>query len=343
MSMAVEAQVLERARARAGGDASLGLFLERAIAAIDPDDLARQNPQSLIEALVTSHERLTDGPTEVTRVLATPPAQPGAPLLLDIISPDMPFIVDSALGALRAMGGVIRLFAHPVLQLSRGRVVSEGGAPVSMLHIQSDPVTDTAALVAELEATLRVVALAVGDWQPMLERVRRAATGLDVLKPALRDEADRFVDWLTEHNFTFLGLREYRLKGKELTPVEGSGLGILRDPDLKVLRSGPHYVESTPELVAFLEGPDPVLVTKANVRSRVHRRAHMDYVGIKLFDAAGTVTGELRVVGLYTAQALAAPHTDVPLIRRKIAEVMRESGFDPLGHAGRTLLGALDS
>ncbi len=106
-----------------------------------------------------------------------------------------------------------------------------------------------------------------------------------------------------------------------------------------VLRSGPDYVEATPQLVAFLAGNEPLLVTKANVRSRVHRRAHMDYVGIKLFDAAGTATGELRVVGLFTAQALATPHTEVPLIRRKIADVMRQSGLDPLGHAGRTLLG----
>ncbi|MBJ3785244.1 NAD-glutamate dehydrogenase [Devosia sediminis] len=343
MSNAVEAQFLERARAGTEGDESLRLFLETAIAAIDPDDLARQDPDRLIDALTSSHARLVRGPVEATRVLATRPAAAGGPLLLDVISPDMPFIVDSALAALRAMGGVIRLFAHPVLLVSRGQVVTEGGAAVSMLHIQSDPVADVEGLVAELEATLRDVALAVADWQPMLERVRRAAAGLDALKPAQRDEGDRFVTWLTEHNFTFLGAREYRLEGGELVPVEGSGLGILRDPNLKVLRSGPEYVESTGELVAFVEGPDPVLVTKANVRARVHRRAHMDYVGIKLFDAKGKASGELRVVGLYTAQALATPHTDVPLIRRKIAQVMQQSGVDPLGHAGRTLLGALDS
>ena len=108
-----------------------------------------------------------------------------------------------------------------------------------------------------------------------------------------------FVEWLIEHNFTFLGLREYRLESGELVPVPASGLGILRDETLKVLRSGPLYVESTPQLVSFVEGPDPLLVTKANVRSRVHRRAHMDYVGIKLFGATGEAQGELRVVGLY--------------------------------------------
>ncbi|SMQ61586.1 glutamate dehydrogenase [Devosia lucknowensis] len=343
MSNAIEAHILAQANSSAIDDSSLRLMLTRAIAAIDPDDLARQDPTTLIGALTTTHARLIAAPVETTRVLATRPATPGEPLVIDIIGPDMPFIVDSALAALRAAGGVIRLFAHPVLHVSRGQVVSEGGAAVSMLHIQSDPVADVDGLVAELEATLRDVARAVADWQPMLERVRKAVSGLGVLRPAQRDEAAHFVEWLTEHNFTFLGMREYRLAGHALEPVAGSGLGIMRNDDLRVLRSGPDFVESTRQLVDFVEGPDPVLVTKANLRSRVHRRAHMDYVGIKLFDAAGEACGELRVVGLYTAQALATPHTDVPLIRRKIAEVMRQSGVDPLGHAGRTLLGALDS
>ncbi len=348
MTNAVAAHYLERARVRAGADDSLNLLLIQAIAAIDPDDLIEQDADRLIDALTITHERLSSGPVDTTRVLLTRPTEPGGALVLDIIGPDMPFIVDSALAALRSMGGVIRLFAHPVLHVVRGpgpgtKVVGSGGAAISMLHIQSDPVADPDALVRELEATLRDVALAVGDWQAMLDRVRRGTAGFDGLKAGQRDEAARFVEWLIEHNFTFLGLREYRLEEGALLPVAGSGLGIMRDDDLRVLRSGPDYVDSTPQLVAFVEGPDPLLVTKANVRSRVHRRAHMDYVGIKLFDGEGKASGELRVVGLYTAQALATPHTDVPLVRRKIAEVMRQSGVDPLGHAGRTLLGALDS
>src|SRR5690606_5470974 len=85
------------------------------------------------------------------------------------------------------------------------------------------------------------------------------------------------------------------------------------------------------------------LVTKANIRARVHRRVHMDYVGIKLYSTEGTVTGELRIVGLFTSQALAQPHREVPIVRKKIAEVMRRSELETGSHASRALLAALDT
>lgn len=336
--------LLDEAARRAAGNAGLERLLVAAIKAADPDDLARQDPERLFAALGRTYERLVAPGRERTLILATPPDAPGQALILDIISPDMPFIVDSVLAALRAMGGAIRLFAHPVVRQSdHGEVVEDQGDAVSVLHIHSDPVADTEALLGEIRATLGDVEAAVTDWQPMLDRVRRAAGGLEAPRSASRDEALTFLEWLAGHNFTFLGAREYRLSGGTLEPLPESGLGILRDPSVRVLRSGPDYVEATPQLVAFLAGTEPLLVTKANVRARVHRRAHMDYVGVKLFNAEGETTGELRLVGLFTAQALATPHTEVPLIRRKIADVMRQSGLDPLGHAGRTLLGALDS
>lgn len=333
---------IEAATALAGSDASLERFLIESIKATDPDDLTRQKPDVLLAALRRSHAAAISAPVSETRILMMPPQEAGGALVIDVISPDMPFIVDSTLATLRAMGGAIRLFSHPVVRVSQGAVV-ESGAALSVLHIHSEPVADIEALRSEIAATLRDVAWAVDDWRSMLERVRQAMAGLNDLRPALRDEPLSFLDWLTEHNFTFLGVREYRLEGEELVAVDGTGLGILREPGLKVLRLGQAYVDSTPELVAFLKTAEPLLITKANVRARVHRRQHMDYVGIKLYDAEGAVRGELRVVGLFTAQALATPHTDVPIIRRKIAEVMRKSGLDPLGHAGRALLSALDA
>ncbi|MGV8856416.1 MAG: NAD-glutamate dehydrogenase [Devosia sp.] len=328
--------LLKRATALASEDAGFAQFLHSAALATDSEDLARQAPDRFEAILRQSYGHLQNYTGKGSKLSVTEPAQVGDPLVLDIVSPDMPFIVDSALAALRAAGGTVRLFAHPVLRLADGRALS-------VLHIHSDPVSDMAALVAEIEATMGDVSAAVHDWQPMLERLRKAIGELARQKSNPSDEPLRFLDWLVEHNFTFLGMREYRIEGDMLAPVADSGLGILTDPAIKVLRSGPTFVESTPQHTAFIASGEPLLVTKANVRSRVHRRQHMDYVGIKIYDAGNKAIGELRIIGLFTAQALATPHTDVPIIRRKISEVMRKSGVDPIGHDGRALLSALDS
>ena len=60
-----------------------------------------------------------------------------------------------------------------------------------------------------------------------------------------------------------------------------------------MLRRGTELVTLTPEIRAFLTAPDPLIVTKANVKTRIHRRDYMDYVGVKIFEA-GKVKGELR-------------------------------------------------
>ncbi|MFP9136914.1 NAD-glutamate dehydrogenase [Devosia sp. XGJD_8] len=316
-------------------DAGFARFFKAAILATDGDDLARQAPDRFEAILRQSYQHLLAYKGDRSQIVARPPERAGEPLVLDIVSPDMPFIVDSALAAVRAAGGTVQLFTHPVVR-------DGGGRPLSVLHIHSDPVADVAALTAEIEATMAEVTRAVHDWEPMLMRMRATIAALQKSPSPQKEEPLRFLDWLTENNFTFLGMRDYRIAAGGLEPVEGSGLGILRDPDLKVLRSGPTFVESTPQHAAFMASDEPLLVTKANVRARVHRRVHMDYVGIKTY-SDGKATGELRIVGLFTAQALVTPHTDVPIIRRKIAEVMRKSGVDPLGHDGRTLLSALDS
>ena len=271
--------LLDRANALNTEEAGFAQFFKAAILATDGDDLERQAPEQFEATLRQSYLHLLAHAGNDSQVTATPPRRAGDPLVLDIVSPDMPFIVDSALAAVRAAGGTVRLFTHPVVRQANGRAMS-------VLHIHSDPVVDIEALGHEIETAMAEVIHAVRDWQPMLERLRLAIGDLGRVV-GQRDEPLRFLDWLIEHNFTFLGMREYRLAGDRLEPLAESGLGILRDPDFKLLRSGATFVESTPQHRAFMESNEPLLVTKANVRARVHRRVHMDYVGIKLYAADG--------------------------------------------------------
>ena len=59
-----------------------------------------------------------------------------------------------------------------------------------------------------------------------------------------------------------------------LVPMVTTGIGLLEDKDFHFLRAGATYVESTAQHDAFLSEPEPLMVTKANVKTRVHRRTH---------------------------------------------------------------------
>ena len=334
-------------------------FMLATLEATPSGDLDGTSPEIFEAALRKTYTRLgkREGRSHVVFDLA--PEHPGHPERLEVFSADMPFIVDSVLAAIRAKGGVIRFMAHPVLHLDpESYRLLDAPTPdavnESLLLVEIEPLADEAAraaLDAELEGTLTEVYRATRSWRPMLERLRRVVEDWKLNPPraatAAIGEAKEFLAWLAEHNFTFLGMREYRLEGegeaRRLVPLLTSGLGILEDQALHFLRTGADYVEMTAQHVAWLAEPDPLMVTKANVRTRVHRRAHMDYVGVKLYREGGEVAGELRIVGLFTSAALATAHSGVPLIRRKVSEVMRHSGLDPAGHAGKSLMAALDA
>src|SRR5690606_36496342 len=146
------------------------------------------------------------------------------------------------------------------------------------------------------EEILKEVRTAVEDWQAMLARLKQAIADLDAAPPsvpsAMRQEAIAFLRWLEAGNITLLGVREYRLDGDmrtgTLVATDAEGLGLLTDPKVRVLRRGREYVTLTPEIRNFYLQPDPLIITKANVRSRVHRRAHMDYIGVKTYRTDGS-------------------------------------------------------
>ena len=153
------------------------------------------------------------------------------------------------------------------------------------------------------------------DWKPMLARLDHAISDFRYAPvPLDKDavtEAIAFLEWLRDDNFTFLGMREFRYSGGDATGTlertDEPGLGILSDPDVLVLRRGNEAVTTTPEIRAFLHGPDPLIVTKANAKSVVHRRVYLDYVGVKTYDQKGNAhrrTAHRRPVHLDRLHAL---------------------------------------
>ncbi|RJF89630.1 NAD-glutamate dehydrogenase [Oleomonas cavernae] len=271
--------------------------------------------------------------------------------VVETVTDDMPFLVDSIAAELARQGRGVHLIAHPVLAVerradgSRGALLAPdapGAVLESMIHIEIDEDGDAAsrdALAATLDKILGDVRAAVEDWRAMRALLESAIAGLAA---APEDEAQRaeygeFLRWLAADNFVLLGARDYVVKDGAL--VQAAGLGLLRDAD----RHGMGRQDLTGGIHQVLDLPDSLIITKANIESTVHRRAVMDFVGVKQFDAAGAAVGERRFYGLFTSTAYQLRPRDIPLLRGKVARVVARAGFAPGSHDGKALVNALEN
>ncbi|MGW0431085.1 NAD-glutamate dehydrogenase [Micromonospora sp. NPDC003197] len=295
--------------------------------------------------------------------------------VVEIVIDDMPFLVDSVTALLTAQHLDVHMLVHPLVVVRReplGRLIEvaadvepddaiDGDIVESWMHIEIDPVRDPEArdrLRAELQRVLTDVREAVEDWPKMRERALALADELAAARTSdnrppvpEKDITDsvELLRWLAHEHFTFLGYREYRLADtgpeaggegdKVLEAVLGTGLGILRQDSTR-----PRALSSmTPEAHDKVLEKRLLIITKANSRATVHRSAYLDYIGFKIFNEAGEVVGEKRFLGLFSTAAYRTSVRELPVVRRKVAEVMERSGLSPRSHSGKDLLQILET
>ncbi|MGE3832832.1 MAG: NAD-glutamate dehydrogenase, partial [Parvibaculaceae bacterium] len=330
-----------------------------------PEDLSGYTPDDLAELVRGRLAFLADRKPGRSKVAVTNPGGAFADVtLIDIVNDDMPFLVDSAIALLAERGLEVRLALHPVLSVKRdgqGKLVAleekavpdAGTIRESYLHLHVARIGDEEGHEVEglLQAIFADVRMAVLDWRAMQQRLRDAIAAYQQNPPPIPieelTESIAFLQWLLDNHFTFLGIREYRFDGGarkgRLEPVANTGLGILRKPEIEVLRRGDKLVAMSQEIREFLMQPAALIITKSDLRATIHRRAPMDYVGVKLFDAEGELAGELRCIGLFTSSAYTQNPNDIPLLRKKLQRIVAASGFNPSGHSGKALIAVLES
>ncbi len=292
--------------------------------------------------------------------------QGGRPLgrdVVEIIGPDMPFLVDSLMGEMTEQGLNVRAMFHPIVHVLRdsGGARADTGRDVQesyiQIHLEPVPEHRRAALLEGIELTLADIRLSVQDWDHMRRRMTACASEVEALPARDREEkeeieeAAEFLKWLGGQNFVFVGARNYdytRLPDGSLAPEEpeilpGSGLGVLRDERLHVLRRGSEPTILTPEVQAFLRESDPLIVGKSNLKGRVHRRVRYDYIGVKRYNSRREPTGETRFIGLFTAEAYNRQAAEVPLLRRKMRRVLERAGKVPGSHSDKRLRNILET
>ncbi|MFD5209068.1 NAD-glutamate dehydrogenase [Streptomyces anulatus] len=375
--------------ARPGQDTVLA-YLQRYYLHTAPEDLSGRDPVDVFGA-AASHYRLAENRPQGTANVRvhTPTVEENgwtcSHSVVEVVTDDMPFLVDSVTNELSRQGRGIHVVIHPQVTVRRdvtGKLIEvlsggpglpksangrKGGKGVkaelphdalveSWIHVEIDRETDRADLQQITSDLLRVlsdVRETVEDWGKMRDAALRIADDLpgeplDDLADEEVEEARELLRWLAADHFTFLGYREYELKDSDaLAAVPGTGLGILR--------SDPHHSEDEahPVSPSFDRLPADarakarehklLVLTKANSRATVHRPSYLDYVGVKKFDAKGNVVGERRFLGLFSSAAYTESVRRVPVIRRKVAEVVEGAGFSYNSHDGRDLLQILET
>src|SRR5258708_2972314 len=221
-------------------------------------------------------------------------------------------------------------------------------AGAALSHLTFAQQRGRTALVRVFNPTMRAVGGACADWSRMRAAARGAAQDLSAMSSRVDSdelsETCALLEWMENRHFTFLGYREYRLRGgkgrETLEPMKATGLGILR--------AGHRKTESTGRVLRTdirrqSRSRSLSLVTKANSLSTVHRAGYLDYVGIKQFDPKGRLLGERRFLGLWTSAAYNSNPREIPLLRQKIARVAEQFALAPDSHDGKALQHILES
>jgi glutamate dehydrogenase len=343
-------------------------YLQAYFANVETKDLADYEPKDLAgAALAHLMFAMQRGRTALVRVFNPTLREHGfvSPhTIIEVVNDDMPFLVDSVSLALAERSLTLHFLAHPIFDVARDRAGTlidlqprSVGAKAakqrleSFQHVEVDRIVDPAALkslATQIERSMRDVRVACADWARMRAAARGAAQDLSSMSArvdaAELSETCALLEWMENRNFTFLGYREYRLKGRKgretLEPVKPTGLGILR-PGHRKTESTNRVLPS--DIQRQRRSRSLSLVTKANSLSTVHRPGYLDYVGIKQFDAKGRLTGERRFLGLWTSAAYNSNPREIPLLRQKVTQIAERYALAPDSHDGKALQHILES
>ena len=363
-------EVAALARERVSGeDLDLVLaFVTAYYTGTSPDDLAERKADDLYGA-AAAHlnlaRRRTPGEPKI-RVYNPQIEQHGwqsTHTIVEIVTDDMPFLVDSVRMVLNGRGYTSHLVVHPVMRFRRGEggridallsVDDEGEGSIveAVIHIEADRQTEQEvldAVAAEVLSALADVRATVEDWRGMREQLRRSIADLQSSPPPVdREELEEtcaFLEWIENNHFTFLGFGAYRVEragSRERFVAEpGTGLGLLRDEGGRAREAFSNL--PPPRRQRDPQEPELLVLSRADIRSTVHRPSHLDYIGIRQFDTDGKVRGVRRFLGLYTSTAYNRVPRDIPLLRRQAADVLSRAGYPRNSHAAKALQNIVDT
>ncbi|MFN2517510.1 MAG: NAD-glutamate dehydrogenase [Jatrophihabitantaceae bacterium] len=272
---------------------------------------------------------------------------------IEVLTADAPYLVDSARAELERCGNPVARVLHPQLVVARdgtGRLtqvfdvddnadVPAGATVESWMHVEIDRVdaSEHERLAADLRRVFADVQHAVADAPSMYALIRRLADEL-VADPGEFDretsaEAGELLRWLADGNYMILGHAAY--SANDLA----SPVARAKDEQAEGVLRGAARISPLELLPAYRSGA-PLVIFKSPLVSTVRRSVRYDCVTV-VTPGAGQTRQMMHVfLGLITGVEDGTVGR-VPVVRRRIAEILLRSGVRADSHTGRRLLAAI--
>lgn len=323
-----------------------------------PAGIKSQFDENVLSHVVARHEKLSGPrkPGQTTIEVFNPSeAKHGwnsRHTVLNLISDDKAFIVDSVIALITARSHLIEFIAHPLVFLSRdksGRVTGvsanrgDGYQGQSHIFVQLNrrlTEVEMKSLHNDLAEVYQDVHLTNRDWLDIKAKVKdltgEVASKQKLVAAAKNDYVD-FLNYIHDDNFTLLGYCDFTLSGKKAGFVanQKTGLGLF-SPE-----RSENFLDSTDQEqlldLATIESLEEITVTKLGKVSPVHRRVGLDTILVKKTDNNGKLIGLSIILGLFTSVTYSRGLTTVPFLRFKADAVIAKAGFEGHEHRGRAL------
>jgi glutamate dehydrogenase len=358
----------EREAAGGGWREPHDAFLAAYYRHVAAEDILARDPSQLSDAALGHRRLATERPTGGTLVRVDTPSSeadgwPAPRSLVQIVTDDMPFLVTSVTAELTRQGRAIHLVIHPQLQVRRDpmghllEVITEETSSLSSDRIaeswisveidRESPDEGAEQLAHSVRRVLADVRVAVEDGPMMREQLLQATADLRAHPPAGMEKVDveeavKYLDWLSDERFTYLGYVEYgrlpdgSLAGNDkLAPVLDSELGLLRPEQ-------PQASQLLGNAAAEPADIAPLTLTKSSQRSTVHRPLYLDDIAVGVFDVQGRPIARRRFLGLFTSAAYHESVLRIPMLRRKVAALLNRMGLSPTSHTGKDVIEILE-
>ncbi|MGQ0575637.1 MAG: NAD-glutamate dehydrogenase [Pseudonocardia sp.] len=317
-------------------------------------DLRRREPVAVLLAAARSHRVLARRRAAGTPTVRVGAGSGSAGPIVEVVTDDMPFLVESVLGAVRRAGAEAARVVHPIVVVRR-----DAGGELTELLTTADPVQPPAGAIVEswlrvelasavvgpdelreaLEEVLREVREVIADVEPMVSRARAVAADLvedPGSVPAGGPQAAEIADllrWLADGHLAFLGYRYYAGDDEEHLEPDGEGLGVLRR-DTRASRAFAPRADTTG---AHRLRHEPLVITRAGLKGPL-RPVHPYYLSVRTADAHGLLTGEHRFLGMLTVPALYESVLDIPVVQRRVRDAIHRAGFPLDSYSGQQML-----